>query len=418
LIAIPVLALARPSLLLGEGETASTQDGQASSSEPKAPALLLLQADIASDDSITKAEALAFGEALRGDMRRALADEGFAIVDEKEGAPIQPMVPVEIGRAAMEAGAAWAALPRLSIEASRISYSAEVYEAGEDASLAAAASFSTYAGVRALPLMEESVRGAAARAAACRDALLASAGTALGRPIQYRITLVSGDEGATASIDDGEKARKLGTIENGRLVLPYLALQPGTRICILLSQTGKRSETIAAVLGEKAQTIEAPPLQRMVGQALSLDTGPGRLLGLGLGYRIFMRPDWLFLFADGRAYEGSDFGIGSLPVFHGELWEGAGAYLVLPPGSLIRVGICAGTGFIISTLTGGTKIWFTDMALSPLELFAECRVTGPISARLSVRSAYSLGLGSGAIERGWMGGLVPLLFSAGLAWGF
>jgi hypothetical protein len=404
------IAIAAATVLLGAASSLARADPAA----PDPTALLLFAPAIVSDNSITQADASDLGEAFREDLRRELTDQGFKVLDPKPEAPSAPG-PEAIAAAARAEGAAWAALPRLGIDRSRLSYSARIYEAGEGA-LAAAAAFSTFAGIGALPLLERSARTAALRASAYRSA---ASGASPRELIPYRITLLSPDEGAAVSLSGGSTGDEdayLGRIAGGRLLLPYLALEPGSQISIVVSQRGKRSAIVETLAGEGEQTVQAPPLQDSERQALSIETGPGRLLGLGLGYRYFLEPDWVFLFADGRAYAGYDFGAGSFPLFHAEAWEGAGAYLVLPPASPIRAGISAGCGLLFSFASISGDERFFDLALVPVKAFAEIKVSGPMSARLSIEAAYSLGLGSGIAEMGWMGGSLPLLFSVGMAW--
>ena len=149
--------------------------------------------------------------------------------------------PEAIAEAARAEGAAWAACLRLGIDHSRLSYSVRVYEASEGA-LAAAAAFSTFAGIGALPLLERSARTAALKASVYRSA---ASGASPRNLIRYRITLLSPDEGAAVSLSGGSAGGEdvyLGRIAGGRLLLPYLALEPGSRISIVVSQAREKGE--------------------------------------------------------------------------------------------------------------------------------------------------------------------------------
>lgn len=362
-------------------------------------------------------DAAAFGEALREAFFLGLERAGFDILDE--ASPAASTAPLDLAIAARAVDASWAALARLSLDGSRLSYSVAVYEAGEGA-LVAAESFSTYAGLGALPLMQESARVAAAKAAARRDEAARGGAGPSRRPVQYRITLRSRDEGAEVSLGDpkGGNARIIGKVEGGELLFPYIALEEGSRIAIGIAAPGKRSAVLEAALGSEALEISAPPLGRIVRQSLSVDTGPGRLFGLGLGYRYFIYPDWAFAFADARAFAGYSFLPGASPVYHAELWQGLGSYIASPPGALVRAGLACGAGLLFSSsaaLGEGDRV-IVDLALLPIEAFIDCRLGGSLSARLSLRSAFSLGLDRGIAPRGWMGSRLPALASAGLAW--
>jgi hypothetical protein len=399
-----VLALACALPLLSEGQAA-----------PEAPTVSLLPASVEAVDAASQKDAAAFGAALRDALALALEREGFSVIQVGGSEPPAP---------ASEAGAsgdAWTATIRLGLARSRISYRVSVFEAREGA-LVAAEAFSTYAGLGALPLMAESARRAAAKAAGYRASIDPAERSGGPRIIPYRIAVVSRDEGATVGVRDpvGGEAISAGIIEGGRLSLPYLPIEEGSRILIELSAAGKNPSTMSAVVGAEPMTLAAPRLSRIERQALSVETGPGRLIGLGLGYRLFLRPDWIFAFLDGRAFAGYDFLPRSFPVYHAELWLGLGSYVISRPGSPLRLGLCAGAGslFSSSAAIGEGDRAFVDLALIPLEGFAECRLVDSLSLRLSARSAFSLGLDSGLVARGWMGSPLPLLFSLGLSWGF
>jgi hypothetical protein len=392
--------------------------------------LLLLPSASEREDRASGAEAAAFGKALREAFALALASRGFVILGEKpDSAPgdeASTPTTTDFAAAARAAGAAWAAIARFSIVGSRLSYSLAVYEAGEGA-LVSAQAFSTYAGLGALPLIAESARSAAVKAAEYRAAhpVAEFAGSGPGgrrRIVPYRVSIASSDEGAAVSLLGplaGDRV-DLGRIEGGVFVLPYLALELGSKLEIEVSAPGRLSRTATASLGEEPIVLAVPPLGKIARQDLSVDTGPGRLLGLGIEYRLFTELDWAFISLGGRAFAGYDFLPRSSPILHSELWLGAGSYVALAPASPIRAGLCAGAGLLFSSsaAAGEGDRAFTDFALVPIEVFAECRIAGPLSLRLAARAAYSLGLDSGRVARGWMGSPLPLLFSGGLGWRF
>jgi hypothetical protein len=201
-------------------------------------------------------------------------------------------------------------------------------------------------------------------------------------------------------------------------VLPYLPLRVGSPIALTLSAPGMSPARVEGRAGDEELVLAAPPLVKIARHAIYLDTGPGRLLGLGLGYRYFAKPDWAFAFVEARAFAGYDFSAGADPVFHSELWQGLGGYLVAPPSCPVRAGLCVGVGelFSSSTAVAEEDRVFVDIAIMPIGAFVECGIGRGSSIWAAARSAFSLGLDSGLLARGWVGGNPPILVSCGWQW--
>ena len=362
-------------------------------------------------------EAAVFGNALEEAMTRALTEFSFSVSRSAEGLDRGGNLAAEVSSRATAAGARWAAFASFEVADKRIAYTLRVYDAQENA-LVASAGFSAFAGLTALPLIEDSAKAIAAKAAAYRD----SARKSGGGPVQYRISVSSPDEGASVYIGDpgGPDTRAAGTIRDGGLLLPYVPFEKGTRIVIGVVAKDRLPIEVPVVLGDEAPTISVPALRKADRGNLLVGTGSGRLLGLGATYRIFMRPDWNFIFLNERVFAGYDFSRGSIPLVHAETWEGIGCYMLFPPQSPFRLGACIGCGFLFSfssaaSPTSDSSI-FMDVAIIPIEGFFEYRFkTGP-TLWFSVRGSYSIS-SSGLLGVGWIGNGTPDL-SAGLLWRF
>jgi hypothetical protein len=360
-------------------------------------------------------EASAFGQALEGALGRALSSSGFLVSEAAGTLDGRAGTDEAASAVARAAGSRWVAYATFALADKRIAYSMRVVDATE-AALAAASSFSAYAGLSSLPLMEDGARSVASKAAAYRS----SSSLELGKPVQYRIAVNSPDEGATVFIGPAERAgsRPVGAIEGGTLLLPYLPFAIGSKIVLGLSAPGRKPAEIEVELGKEAPTIELPELRRIETRSLLLGTGPGRLLGMEATYRIFIKPEWSFLFINDRLFAGYDFAKGSTPVLHFEAWEGFGCYLVLPPESRFRFGACVGDGKLFSLVgpwsKGSKPTVFCDLALIPIELFMEYRGERGPTYWLSLRGAYSVD-NSGLLGAGWIGKGGPDM-SLGISW--
>ncbi len=309
----------------------------------------------------------------------------------------------------------WAAIASLELADKRIAYSVRVFDASE-AGLVASAGFSAYAGLSALPLMADSAAAVATKAAAYRD----STTDTLVAPVQYRIRVSSPDEGASVRIGDtgSSGSRELGTIKNGTLDFPYIPFHKGAKIVVSISAKDRIPLDIPITLGEDAPDIVAPALQKQDKKDLLLGTGPGRLLGLGITYRLYLIPGWDFLFFNERLFAGYDFSPTSIPVVHLETWEGIGSYLLFPPQSRFRLGADIGWGILLSFTSASSSSFsasvFADIALIPMEAFLEYRLKSDVSVWVSARGEFSVSA-SGLLGWGWVGNGQPDL-SVGLLW--
>ena len=210
----------------------------------------------------------------------------------------------------------------------------------------------------------------------------------------------------------------MGVVENGSLLLPYIPFDKGTEVVISLSGKSRESIDIPIVLGDEAPEVTAPALRKTDGENFLVGTGPGRLLGLGLTYRVYTRPDWNFIFMKDRLFAGYDFNPTSIPLLHLETWYGLGWYLLFQPQSPFRMGACVGGGFLfsLSSATSPTSAYsvFLDVALMPIEGFFEYRFRNGPTVWLSIGGTYSIN-SSGLLGQGWIGGGAPDI-TAGLLW--
>ncbi len=358
--------------------------------------------------------ASSYSAALRTSLARALKEAGFSVASGAAGFSPRASEGEEASALAIAAGSAWVACSVVSINGYRLSYRIAVYES-ESSGLVAADSFTAVAGLGALPLIDESASRVAAKASAALRGLAASR-----RVVGYRITLASPDEGATVSMDSSvaTAAFPLGSVEGGNLELPYYPFVAGDKITLTVSAPARRSQIVELTLGEEPPLVQVPALPLSARKAFYLDSGTGRLLGAGAGFRLYAEPDWWYLFVEDRLFAGVDFSPGSSPLLHDEFWSGLGWYLVRPPEKRLRFGLQVGMGILGSLATGSlaSRRAFLDYALRPVDLFAEWNLNSTNAIRLGLGASYSFGSGSaGLLGRGWIGNGRPAL-SLGWAW--
>jgi hypothetical protein len=412
-----VLAMLAPAAI---AESVSATGSAAMAADSTAPSLddsavLVFPAIGLRDNAGGGDETAAFGSALVDALRRALIGRSFRVSVSAVPLGSSADIPADASSRAIAAGSAWAAVASFEIADKRIAYSLRVYDARQ-AALAASAGFSAFAGITALPLMDDSAKSVAAKTAAYRG----SASRGEGGPVRYRISLSSPDEGASVSIgaakDQG--SRSVGVVEGGSLLLPYIPFDKGTEVVISLSGKGMESIDIPIALGDAAPKVAAPALRKTDGENFLVGTGPGRLLGLGLTYRVYTRPDWNFIFVNDRLFAGYDFNLTSVPLLHLETWYGLGWYLLFPPTSPFRLGASIGGGFLFSfsSASSPTSAYsvFLDTALMPIEGFFEYRFRNGPTVWLSVGGSYSIN-SSGLLGQGWIGEGKPDV-TAGLLW--
>jgi hypothetical protein len=369
---------------------------------------IFLPAPILEGDAAARSLAEPFAATLRNSFASAAEARGFAVAQ-------LPGSEKDIASEARNFNEDWYARIFVAVQNERLSYRIEVYSSWSG-DLVAADSFSAYAGPTAFPLIDDS----ASRVAERLTAYVLAPEDSPRRPVSYRITIISANEGARVTIGPPEEKLSVtaGTIKDGRLTLPYYPFARGSTVRLYLSQKGRRAEILRVHLGEAAPVVRAPPLEAQSYQDLFVGTGSGRLLGIQVGYRRYISPQWIFLFVDDHLFAGYDFLPGSSPFLHEELWTGVGSYLVLGPESPFRFGFQVGLGYLFSysTVPEAQRRLYFDVALLPVYLFFERSVAHNAALWMSVSSAFSLGTdSSGILGREWIGNGPPSL-GAGVVW--
>jgi len=127
-----------------------------------------------------------------------------------------------------------------------------------------------------------------------------------------KVTLFSPDEDMEVSLAGG---RRVGRVSNGRLVLPFIPFKIGSELILEKRKEGFYTDEERVVLEEGSQEIELRPLRKKTRLATEIHWTYGQLLGMGIGQRYYLKPDYWFLSGEFYYYIQQSFMENSRPVF-------------------------------------------------------------------------------------------------------
>lgn len=333
--------------------SAQQAEGARPLDESGAAVIVRIEGDGQGEDASSFAEA--FAQALLREAEQAgfrASRESFPW-SEAEGPRSETSFALE---AAASTGLRWIMSARLRIENSRIIWRVSVYD-GSSGALLGADSFSTYAGVSAFPLIDDSVRAAVNSA---HDSIRRGA---LALPVHSPLVFVSVDEGARISVGDTE----LGEVSEGRCTAPYLPFASGGNLIVRLAKDGywDRIQTIA--VPDSETEIPLKPLFAKTQVAYGFNYGTARILGGAALYRKYIVPDQVYLRAEASVWTTYDFSPGARPVLHDELRFGLGAYLFFDPNARFRSSVgfgLSGIGTLFTACDANPRAGF-DICIEP-----------------------------------------------------
>lgn len=305
--------------------------------------------------------------------------------------------PQSASAAALDSGGRWAVVIRLRLDGRRLYWRISVYDAVSGI-LRAADSFSAFAGLTALPILDSSAEAVAAAWKLVKDDAVADP------PVAFRLRFTSGDAGVTVRFSSPSVAeREAGITVAGLLEAAYAPFRATEPIRVSLSRDGYWPKEIELKKGPTAVPVRLPPLQKKTTGSLTVNYGYPRLLGAEAGYRLFISPDVWYLLAADSFWLTTDFKTGSSPVVHDELRLGVGAYLTPWPDPAFRLSVGTGVSCIGTWLpraTGYGVPYGFDFLLDPVWFTLEYH--RPTWAFVfEQRFPYALGLGTGFLSQGW-----------------
>jgi hypothetical protein len=341
-------------------------------------------------------------ELLSESLYTEFSDAGFEIVVgdplpgiDETAAPggVAPLV-VE---AAREAGADFAALGFSGFPSGRVTVNVRVYDSRSGGMVSAAAGFgrSDLAVFNLTRRLFQDLRPGLDRAVA-RGGDGNVVDVAGDRPVSDALVLSSPDEGMHVSL--GENLR-VGRITEGTVRLPYLPFRPGDTVEVRKRKSGHYEEREEVLVRSGRTAIPLSPMEPETRFATTVSYTTGQLLGLGVGVRGYLRPDWTFLAAETYGYAQSA-NPGATPVaYHQDFRLLVGRYLAFPRKSLFRIGAQTGVGTTFTFFSSPDAETYRDTYLELFALWLEVNFTD-VAFFLSSAARWSTGRDNGLLEPG------------------
>lgn len=382
----------------GQAESAMAQDG-------KVLVVAVGQAAAGSGAYVTEFAAA---------IGRALAATGL----ESETAAAEfPPLPQDVVSRSEAAASRWIIVATCELAGEKLVWRAAAWD-GRSGGVVGADSYSSYPGVGALPLIEES-------ATKVVSAMVASMRTASREePIAWSLVFSSPDEGATVCIGPAtegeggqpvlaEGAIAVGVIHDGSVTATYLPYRRGQKALVTVIKRGFWPLSKLVEIKDDAP-IALPALMPRTSLAWGVDYGIGRLLGANAFFRYYLLPDQAFIEADDALWAAYDFLPDSFPVLHDELRLGISfdPFFLSRARFRINLGVGVSALFTLATAPGYPDPFAFDLALEPVRMSFEWNERD-WALVFTIRSLYSVGLEGGLLSRGWLslGGDGPPMYA-------
>ncbi len=393
----------------GRGQAAAEQT-DAAFSGVRIYVVPLLQVGPAPDLSATGQD---LTELLSESLYTEFTDAGFEIVVgdsipglDETAAPgsVAPLV-VEAARAAESD---FAALGFAGYPSGRVTVNSRVYDTRSGGLVSAAAGFgrSDLAVFNVTRRVFQDLRPGLERAVA-RGGDGDVVDVAGDQPVSDALVLSSPDEGMHVYL--GENLR-VGRMTEGTLRLPYLPFRPGDTVEVWKHKSGYYEDREEVLVRSGGSAIPLRPMEPETRFATTVTYTTGQLLGLGVGVRGYLRPDWTFVAAETYGYAQSA-NPGATPVaYHQDFRLLFGRYLAFPRTSLFRVGAQTGVGTTLTFFSSPDAETYRDTYLELLALWLEVNFTD-VAFFLSSAARWSTGRNNGLLEPGMMeaGDIGPFL---------
>ena len=399
----PILIASCLSLLLAIGAvSASAQDAPGATGKPAGAGAgdgKVLVMAIGQTMSESGSYVIEFAAALG----RALSAAGLE--SEAIAADVSPL-PEDVVSRSEASGSRWIIVATCELAGERLVWRAAAWD-GRSGGVVSADSYSSYPGLGALPLIEESANKVV-------QAMVASMKTASREePIAWPLTFTSTDEAAIVCIGpategkDGqpvlaEGAIEVGAIHEGSVTATYLPYRRGQKALITVIKKGFWPLTRVVDIKDDAPIV-LPALMPRTTIAWGADYGLGRFLGANGFFRYYLLPDQAFVEADDAFWMAYDFLANSSPVLHDELRLGVSFDPFFLPRARFRMNLGVGISalFTLVTAEGYADPFALDLAIEPVRMSFEWNERD-WALIFTIRSLYSVGLDGGLLSRGWL----------------
>ncbi len=218
------------------------------------------------------------------------------------------------------------------------------------------------------------------------------------QPVSDPLLLTSADEGMQVYLGDNLRA---GRITDGSVRLPYLPFRPGDTVEVTKRKPGYYEDREDILVRSGGREIPLRPLEPETRFATTLTYTTGQLLGLGVGLRGYLRPDWSFAAAETYGYAQST-NPGATPVaYHQDVRLLLGRYLVFPRTSVFRMGAQTGVGTTLTFFSSPDAETYRDTYLELFALWVEVNFSD-VAFFLSSAARWSTGRENGLLEKGML----------------
>lgn len=351
----------------------------------------------------TAAESGAYVTEFAASLCRALSAAGL---ESETAAAGSPPGPGEVVSRSEATGSRWIIVAICELVGERLVWRAAAWD-GRSGGVVSADSYSSYPGLGALPLIEESANKVV-------SAMVASMKTAdREEPIAWSLSFVSPDEDAIVCLGpategkDGEAvltegAIEVGTIHEGSVTATYLPYRRGQKALVTVIKKGFWPLSRLVAIKDEAPIV-LPALMPRTSMAWGCDYGIGRLLGAEGFFRYYLLPDQAFLEAGDAIWAAYDFLPNSSPVLHDELRLGISFDPFFLPSARFRMNLGVGISALFTLVTAKDypDPFAFDLAIEPVRMSFEWNERD-WALILTIRTLYSVGLDAGLLSRGWL----------------
>ena len=231
----------------------------------------------------------------------------------------------------------------------------------------------------------------------------------MGRLIRVTLLARAEDEGAEILLAGDHLA---GRIANGKL---SFSTKADTKLVIVSQKEGYHPDRQVFKLGDRDKRIKLRPLIPIAKRGLELEYTSMQMLGLGVAYRYYIKPDQFLVRAADYLYLQYPFlNPNARPVVHNDFMLQVGHYVLFPPSSRFRVMVNTGLGAIITLFTDLSLYnnmdnpIFTDFYWNIFGLWLEANFSHrSYFYRIDIR--YALGWGNNLMGAGSFSGGGPVL---------
>lgn len=218
-------------------------------------------------------------------------------------------------------------------------------------------------------------------------------------PVSDPLVLSSELEGMHVYLGDN---LRLGTITDGEVRLPYLPFTPGETVSVRKVKRGYYEETEEVLIREGGSRIELAPMEPETRFAATVSYTTGQLMGLGVGVRAYIRPDWSFFAGETYGYVQSSNPGATGAAYHQDFRLLFGRYLAFPRTSVFRFGAHTGVGTTFTFFSSPDADTYRDTYLEVFSLWLEANLGGA-GFYAGVASRWSVGRDNGLLEAGSIG---------------